>query len=72
MMPQLTWSALIFAALAAAACSGQDDEPACEVDRPVFGAGTCCERHKLRGSAAAHFEAVEAARRTSDGPLARP
>jgi hypothetical protein len=64
MMTQLSWSALIFAALAAVACSNHNDEPACDVDLPVFGSRTCCERHKPRGESAAHFESVEAAWRS--------
>jgi hypothetical protein len=58
MTAQLTWSALIFAALAAVACSNHKDEPACDAIRPVFGARPCCQRHRLVGQVAEHFEAA--------------
>ena len=46
MMSQLTWSALILAALAVVAYSNGEGQPACIESRPVFGARACCERHK--------------------------
>jgi hypothetical protein len=49
MMSQLTWSALILAALAAVAYSNPEGQPACIESRPVFGVRACCERHKVAG-----------------------
>jgi hypothetical protein len=62
MMSQLTWSALILAALAAVAGWASEDRPACVACRPVFGASACCERHKAE---AATSVIAEAARRAS-------
>jgi hypothetical protein len=55
MMTQLTWSALILAALAAVACWNAEDEGACNEIRPVFGSKVCCQKHKaaVTNSAAA-------------------
>jgi hypothetical protein len=65
MMTQLTWSALIFAALGVLACWNHEESPVCQEGRPVFGARPCCQRHRTTGNAA--FNAVaklEAARRS--------
>jgi hypothetical protein len=72
MMTNLSWSALILAALAAVACWKPDEESVCDVSRPVFGARVCCEKHRLPGGLAAPFEAAEAARRTRLGPPSPP
>jgi hypothetical protein len=45
-MPQLTWSALIVAALAAVAYFTPERQPACIESLPTFGVRVCCERHK--------------------------
>jgi hypothetical protein len=45
-MPQLTWSALIVAALAAVAYYTPERQPACNDSLPIYGARVCCERHK--------------------------
>jgi hypothetical protein len=67
MMTQLTWSALILAALAAVACWRPEDRAACDEVRPVFGAKACCERHKAAGLTAFTTVAeLESARRAKD------
>jgi len=46
MMTNLSWSALILAALVAVACWNPEEPLACDADRPVYGSKTCCERHE--------------------------
>jgi hypothetical protein len=58
MMTNLSWSALILAALAAVAWWSVEDGPACEVSRPVFGATACCQGHRIAGRDAARLEAA--------------
>jgi hypothetical protein len=62
MMSQLTWSALLLAALAALAYFRSDDKPVCDEVRPIVGARACCERHRVAALATltsvAEFEAV--------------
>jgi hypothetical protein len=65
MMIKLTWSALMFAALAALACWNREGQPVCHESRPLFGAGACCQRHRVAGRTAADFEAVDAAWRVA-------
>jgi hypothetical protein len=73
MMTNLTWSALIFAALAAVACWDPGDRPGCDAARPVLGSAVCCEQH--RNACKVAFVTVaelEAARRAEGGPDALP
>ena len=64
MISQLSWSALILAAIAAVACWSAQDRPACDETRPVFGATACCQRHRVAGKTATTSVAeLEAARR---------
>jgi hypothetical protein len=72
MTSQLSWSALILAAIAALACFSPGEPPVCRETRPIYGGHACCERHRLVGPVAAHYEAVEAARRASVGDPDRP
>lgn len=73
MTSSLTSSALILAALAAAACWSPESPPACDESRPVFGAKVCCERHKVAGQAAVDaMTEHEADRQVALGPLAPP
>jgi hypothetical protein len=69
MMSQLTWSALILAAVAAVACWNPEGQPACDESRPVFGVKACCERHRVAGRTAVNFEA---AWRSSVTPIGQP
>jgi hypothetical protein len=69
MMSKLPWSVPILAVLAILVCYNLEDEPACDESRPVFGASTCCERHRVIGASAL---ATEADRRARISPLARP
>jgi hypothetical protein len=72
-MPQLTWSALILAALAVVACWDHEDSPVCLEGRPVFGAAACCARHRVAGmDAFATVAEFEADRRAGDGVADRP
>jgi hypothetical protein len=67
MMTNLSWSALIFAALAAVACWNAEDRPACDAIRPAFGAGPCCESHKTASRIAFGTVAdLESVRRAED------
>jgi hypothetical protein len=65
MVSQLTWSALLLAALAAVAYCSPEDKPDCDEVRPILGASACCERHRVAGMAAfttvAEFEATRRA-----------
>jgi hypothetical protein len=73
MMTQLTWSALILAALAAVACWNAEDKGACSESRPVFGGKACCEKHRLAGKSRAATQALlEETRRPVVSPPARP
>jgi hypothetical protein len=73
MMTNLSWSALILAALAAVACWIPEDQPDCDEVRPVFGARVCCERHRAGGLAVFSSVAeLEAARRAETSPLVLP
>jgi hypothetical protein len=65
MIPNLSWSALILAAIATVACFSPGEPPVCQETRPIYGGHACCERHRLVGPVAAHFEAVEATWRAS-------
>jgi hypothetical protein len=70
MIRQVTWSALILAALAAVAFWGTEDKPECCETRPVFGASACCERHRVAGKTAITTVAdLEAARRAIPSDL---
>ena len=72
MMPQLTWAALIAAALAALACWNHEEPPACLEGRSVFGDSPCCDRHRLVGPVAEHYEAVVAEWRSRADTAALP
>jgi hypothetical protein len=78
MITNLSWSALILAALAAVAYWSPEDpepQPACTEGRPVFGATACCERHKAASAANFEFTTVaelESARKPQVGPPALP
>ncbi len=50
MMTNLSWSAVMFAALAGLACWNGEDRTGCEAARPLFGRWACCEKHKAAGS----------------------
>jgi len=73
MMSQLSWAALILAALAAVACWNHEDSPVSREGRPVFGAAACCARHKT--TSMPDFISLadrEAARRPRGGMADRP
>jgi hypothetical protein len=68
MMTNLSWSAVMFAALAGMACWDREGWTGCEAARPLFGRWACCEKHKA-ASSLAEFGSVadlEAARRAED------
>jgi hypothetical protein len=73
MMTNLTWAALIFAALAAVACWDPGDRPGCDAARPVLGSAVCCERHRTACKVAfATIAELEAARRAESGRAEQP
>jgi hypothetical protein len=73
MMTNLTWSALIFAALAVLACWDPGDQPGCDAVRPVLGSAVCCGRHRDACKIAfATVAELEAARRAEGGADALP
>ncbi len=72
MMTNLSWSAVMFAALAGLACWDREGRTGCEAARPLFGKRPCCEKHKA-ASSKAEFGSVadlEEARARPKSPLA--
>jgi hypothetical protein len=73
MVSQLTWSALLLAALAAVAYCNPEDKPVCDGVRPIIGTSACCERHRVAGMAAFTTVAeIEASRRAEVDALGPP
>jgi hypothetical protein len=73
MMTNLSWSALIFAILAALACWNPEDRSGCDGSRPVFGTRACCERHKTACKITLdRVSDLESARRADVTPPIRP
>jgi hypothetical protein len=57
MMTNLTWSALLLAALVVVAWWNGEDRRGCDESRPPFGAEPCCQRHRAGARPSAGFEA---------------
>ena len=59
MMTNLSWSAVIFAALAVLACWNRESRPGCEATRHLYGTRPCCDKHRAKSSKAKYSSVAE-------------